>query len=111
MAARENEAQTVILDRLLLVLSGARIRDLLDDLGVFIHTGKAGVAAQAVDRFKPPDGHEPGNRVGRHPIARPLFGGRDECVVFGFLGTLKAAEEPHKGREDTSPIAAVDCLE
>jgi hypothetical protein len=40
-----------------------------------------------------------------------LFGGRDERVVFGFLGAFEAAEEPYEGCENASSVAAVDRLE
>ena len=72
---------------------------------------EARLAAQAVDRLEAADGDEPRDRIGRHAIARPLFGRRDERVVFRFLGALEAAEQPHEGREDASPVAAVDRLE
>jgi hypothetical protein len=31
--------------------------------------------------------------------------------VLGFLGAFEAAEQPHEGGENASPVAAVNCLE
>ena len=111
MAAGEDQAQAIVLDRLLLVLAWARIGDLLDCFSVFVDAGEAGLAAKAVDCLEPANGNEPRDRIGRHAVARPLFGGCDEGVVFGFLGAFEAAEEPNEGCEDASSVAAVDSLE
>ena len=111
MAAGEDQAQAIVLDRFLLLLCGARIRDLFDCFGVFVDAGEAGIAAKAVDCFEPANGNEPRDRIGRHAVARPLFGSRDEGVVFGFLGAFEAAEEPYERCEDASSVAAVDRFE
>src|SRR4051794_13492637 len=70
-----------------------------------------GVAPESVDRLEPADRDEPGDRIGRHAVARPLLGGGDESVVLGFLGALETAEQADQGGEDASPVAAVDRLE
>ena len=66
---------------------------------------------EVVDGLEAADGDEPGDRVGRHAVAGPLLRCRDERVVFRFLGHLETAKQPHEGREDASPVAAVDRLE
>src|SRR4051794_9596335 len=76
-----------------------------------VHAREAGVAPESVDRLEPADRNEPGDRIGRHAVSRPLLGGGDESVVLGFLGALETAEQADQGGEDASPVAAVDRLE
>ncbi len=111
MATGEDQAQAIVLDRFPLVVAGRGIGDFRDHPGMVVDAGVAGVAAQPVDGLEAAGGDEPGNRVGGHTVARPLFGGCDERVMFGFLGAFEAAEQADEGREDASPVAAVDRLE
>jgi hypothetical protein len=82
-----------------------------------LHVEQAGlrregaIAADAVDRAIARGGHEPGARVGGHPVAGPALGGDRERFLGGFLGELEVAEEADQGGEDAAPLVAKDLLE
>ena len=45
------------------------------------------------------DRDEPGARILRHPVARPLTGGRDQGLLDGVLGGVEVSVAPHQGAE------------
>ena len=111
MAAGEDQAQAVVANRLLQDLVSGRIGNLLDDIGMVVKAGEARVSANPVDGLEAADRDKPGDRVGRHTVTRPLLCGGGKGVMFGVLGQLKAPEQPDEGRENASPVTAVDRLE
>jgi hypothetical protein len=64
-----------------------------------------------VDRLEPPGRDQPRPRVGRHAVARPLFGGGDEGFVQPLLGKIEIADESDQRGEDAPRLGAVDVLD
>ena len=67
--------------------------------------------AQVVDGLEAPSGNQPGARVARDTVARPLLDGGDEGVVQGLLGQLEIAEQADKGRQHAPRLLAVQRLD
>ena len=113
MAAREDEAQAV-------VLVGGRVRgqgaqDLVAGIvGVAVgHVGelldaRVGGARppQAVERAPPRGDGQPGPDVARDAVARPGRGRVDVGVLEGVLGELEVAEVADERGEDPRPLVA-----
>ena len=72
---------------------------------------EARLLAHAVDRLEAPGRNQPGERIGRHAVLRPLRGGRDEGVVHRLLGAIEIAEQPDQRRQHAARMAAVDRLQ
>ena len=69
---------------------------------------EAGPAAQRVDRLEAAGGDQPGPRVGRHAVARPLLDRRGEGVVQRLLGEVEVAEQADERGEHAARFGAVD---
>jgi hypothetical protein len=84
VAAREDQPQPVVFD--VFVIGRRRRGDFLDPAGDLVHRCvKPRAAADGIDGFEPARGDEPRTGIGRHTVARPLFGGRCKRVVQGLL--------------------------
>ncbi len=108
MAAREDQAELVVLNALL-VGPGRRILD--GDVGRVPHIVKrveALAASQAVDGLEASGGYEPCARIGRHTVPRPLLDGCPEGVVQRFLGDVEVAEQADQRGQHASRIRKVD---
>ena len=91
--------------------SSRRLRvvgDRVDLLGDVVDRVEARLPAQAVDRLEAPGRDEPGARIGRHAVARPLLERRAKRVVQRFLGEVEVAEQAHQRREDAARLGAVN---
>ncbi len=111
MAAGEDEAQAVVLDRVARVPArlpaGRIVGDRVDVPGGVVEGDEAPLAPDPVDAAKPPRRDEPRDRVRRNALRGPLLRGRDEGVVQGVLGEIEAAEEAHQSREDAPAFLAI----
>src|SRR5690606_17632729 len=101
VTAREDQTQTVVLGPLPVEvrregLLGAAMQALGD---VGLGRIEALAAADRVDCLEPPGRDEPGARVIRHALARPLLDGGPKRLVQRFLGEIEVAEEPDQRRE------------
>ena len=61
-------------------------------------------ATNPVDATKSAGEDEPGERVGRHALAGPLFGRSDGSIVQCIFGCVAAAEQPHLRRIHTPAL-------
>ena len=78
----------------------------------FRHRGiEAALPAQPVDGLEASGGDQPGARIVRHAVPRPLRGGGDEGLVQRFLGTVEIAEQADERCQDTLPLGPVDGLD
>ena len=71
---------------------------------------ESGASADCVDRLEAASRYQPGARVGRHAIARPLLQRRRESFVQRFLGEIEVAEQAYQGGEDLPRVRAVDSI-
>src|SRR4030095_8618605 len=58
--------------------------------------------------LKPRGGPEPGARIGRHAIARPLLHRGPERLVQGLLGEIEVAEQADQGGENATRLGTVN---
>ena len=111
MAAGEDEAQPVVLDR---ILGGARgIRRFLglQVLDRVVGPADARGLAQRVDALEACRGDEPGARVLRHAVARPLLDGRRERFLHRLLRAVEVPEQADQRREHPPRFLAPDRLD
>jgi hypothetical protein len=107
VAASEDEAQAVVFDRVGVGRSLGRKRfDLL-----FIENIKPCLAADAVDRLEAARRDQPGARIGRNALARPLLQGGAESLVQRLFGEVEVADQPHERGEDAARFRAVQPVE
>ena len=71
---------------------------------------EARAPADAVDGLEAAGRHEPGARIRRHAVARPLLERRPESVVQRLLGEVEVAEQADQRREDAPRFGAIDGL-
>lgn len=57
------------------------------------------------------DADEPAARVVRHPLLRPLAGGRQQGLLHGVLGGVEVAVAADEGAEDLRRVAAQQVLD
>src|SRR6202521_3697899 len=107
MAAGENEAQPIILDAFAVQRRGI-IGYVLNLLGDIVDRDKARLSAYAVDGLEASGGDQPGPRILRHAIARPLLERRPERIVQRFFGQVEVAEEADQCRENAARFGAID---
>ena len=69
------------------------------------------VTADAVDGAVARRAHQPGTRVGRHAVARPVIGRDGERLLRGVLGEVEIAEDADQDGQDASPLLAEDLVE
>ncbi len=111
MAAGEDEAQPVVLDRVL-----GRARGIRRILGLEVQDGVVGTVdardlAQRVDALEAGRGDEPGARVLRHAVAGPLLDGRRERLLHRLLGAVEVPEQADQRREHAARFLAPDRLD
>ena len=111
MAAREDQAQPIVLDRgrvfgRRMVDARLELRGQRDQRAI-----ESPPSAQGVDGFEAARGHEPRHRIGRHALRGPLLDGRDERVVQRLLGQVEVPEEANEGGEHAPRVGAIDGLD
>src|SRR5215213_219991 len=113
MTAGEDQAQPVILDFLVGLFQGV-VRVGTGLLSEIIQRGiNAGITAQRVNRLEAPGRNEPGARIGRYSIPRPLFHCNPESVLQGVFGKVKIAEQTDQGGKYAArlrPVKAIDLV-
>ena len=107
MAAGEDQAQAVVLDRLGLrrLLGGDRL-----DLAV-VERVVARAPPDAVDRLEAPGGDEPCARIVRNAFGGPLLERGAEGVMQRFFRDLEIAEQAHECGENAPRFGAVERLD
>jgi len=109
MAAREDEAKAIVLDGVV-VPSGRRGGQRRDRVGHLVHRDEARAPAQGVDRLEPAGRNEPGARVRRHAVSRPLLERGTEGLAQRLLGEIEVAEQTHERGEDAARLGAVEAF-
>jgi hypothetical protein len=107
MAAREDQLEPLVRERLLLHLLLHRVGR-LEQAGL---RGEGAVAADPVDCPVARRGRQPRTGVGRLAGARPALGGDRERLLGGFLGEIEVAEESDQVGQDAAPLLAEDLLQ
>ena len=108
MATGEDQAQPVVFDALR-IRQGRGIDS--RDVGVvtpLIELVETLAAADAVDRFESSGRYEPGARICRHSVARPLFERRPEGVMQRLFGHVEVAEKPDQRGEHLAGVGLID---
>ena len=103
VAAREEQPQQVVVDggrgRLrLLVECSQRVAH-----GLLLLRSAGGLTAHQVDGAAARRQPQPGHRVGRHAVARPVLEGAHRRVLDGVLGQPQVAGPPRQGGQDVAP--------
>ena len=108
MAAGENQAKPVVFDRLCVGPRGViGHRDVGGALGL-VERVEPLAAAQRVDRLEAAGRHEPGARIRRNAVARPLLERRSERVVQGLLGDVEVTQQTDQRGEHTARFGEID---
>ena len=107
MAAGEDQPQAVVLDA-----AGRLCRCLLLLRQPPGQLGERGIKTRpltnAVDSPKTPGRHQPGARVVRHSVARPLRHGRDEGLLHRLLRQIEIAQQADQRSADAAGVAAIE---
>jgi len=105
MAASEDEAELIVGDGRLVLrfLDGLDLHD-----EILPGRVEAGAAAEPVDCLEASGRNQPGHRIGRDAVARPLLGGRGEGVVQALLGEIEAAQQADQRRQHAPTLGAVN---
>ena len=110
MAAGEDQAQAVILDRLRLWLLGDQFR--FQPLRhLLIGNIKARLAPQLVNHLKTPGGNQPGARVLRNPLTRPLVERRGKGLLQRLFREIKVTEQANQCCKGPAGFLAINGLQ
>src|SRR4051812_10957555 len=111
MAAREDQLQALVRDRAVvevwLVHGGGPSIGLQQPRLVL----ERPLSSYTVDRAVAPRGHQPGHRLLRQPVARPLVGRDRKRLLGSLLGQIHVTEEADQGSKDAAPLAPEDPLD
>ncbi len=72
---------------------------------------ESSAATQCIDRLEATGRHQPGPRIGRQALARPLLQRGPEGLVQRFLGEVEVAEQADQRRQYRARLAAVDGID
>jgi hypothetical protein len=107
VAAREDEAKTVVIDVAGLIRNGF----VGSDFNTIGNRRQGSVephaAPQAIDSFETSGGNEPGSRISRDTFSGPNIEGRNECIVQRLLGEVKISQEANQSGEYPPRILAI----
>lgn len=108
MAAGEDEAEAVVLERLFVVRLAVALTcvELLGDPAE--RRVEAGAPAQAVDRLEAAGGDQLGARMVGHAVPGPALDRGRERVVHRLLGQVEIAEQADEGGQHAARLGAVD---
>src|SRR5262245_28210538 len=111
MAAREDQAQAIVLD-VLIVAHNVGAGHILKTAGNALQRGvQTSPATNGVDALELASRNEPRPGIGRNPIARPLLEGRSERLLQRLLGEVEITEQTNQRRQDATRLAAINLLE
>src|SRR5207253_11468249 len=104
VAASEDQAQAIVLDRLALcrLLRGERLGMLL------LQRIEARAPADGIDRLEAAGRDEPGARVRRHAFGGPLLERRAERLVQRLLREVEVDQQAQERRKNTARFRAVN---
>jgi hypothetical protein len=108
VAASEDQTESLVGHRFVVVFLGRELGESLEDLGF---ARQRLLAADPVDRAVAGCGGEPRRGVVRRAISGPSLDGGGECVLEGVLGKFEVAEDADQDREDAAPLLADDSFE
>ena len=112
VAAGEDQPQPVVLDALVVPLGAApAARPRAARRRPSSEASNRARRRMRVDRLEAAGRNQPGARVGRHALARPLLDRRGERVVQRLLGEVEVAEQADQRGEDAARLGAVDRLD
>ena len=103
VAAGEDEAEAVVFDLMGFIAFNGKCFGML-----FFERIEARAAPDGIDRLEAPRRHQPGARIGRDSVARPLLERSAECLVQRLLGEVEVAQKAHQRREDAARLRAID---
>jgi hypothetical protein len=111
MAAGEDQPQPVVLQELVVLVGG--VGGLVVEPGRQLAKGgvEPGPPPQPVDGLEAAGRDQPGARVGRQAVARPLRQRRRERVLERLLGQVEVAEHPDQGGQDPARLGPVEALD
>ena len=69
------------------------------------------IAPDAIYRFIAARPNQPGTRIFRYPLRRPLFHRGDERFLPSLFGRVEIAEQTDQSRENTTRLSAKDCFD
>ena len=105
MTAGKYQAQAVVLDFIAVrrhAFVGNAFRDLV------IERCEAHAAPYRINRFETLCRHQPGARIGRHTLNRPLLERRAKCFVQRFFGDIEVAEQADQRGENTARFSTIN---
>ena len=102
MAAGEDQAQSIVLDAFGIPWRRRVVDDGFDLLGDILDGVEPRAPAYAVDGLEATGRDEPGSRVGRHAITRPLLERRAKRIVQCLLGEVEVAKQTDQRGEDAA---------
>ena len=109
MAAREDQAETIVFYRISLIEIGRGDHRSIKLIG---GRGQRGIEArglaQTINGFEAPGGDQPRARILRHAVARPGIERGDKGVMQRLLGEIEIAEKADECGEHAARIGAID---
>ena len=72
---------------------------------------ETGAPSERIDGLEASGGNEPGTRIGRHAIARPMHDGCEEGFVQRFLGEFEVTKQTNERGENAARVCAVDVVD
>ena len=106
MATGENEAETIVLERL--IVQRDRVNRRFESSRQFCDRCiEPGAPAQDIDRLEPSSGDEPRERITGQPVARPTLDRGRECFVQRLLSQVEVADEANECGQNTARVRAV----
>src|SRR4051794_13682459 len=110
MTASEDQPELIVLDRLVVEHVGLLL--FLELHGEILQRGVAAyLAADFVDRPEAAGRDQPGERVLRTAVARPLRRSRREGIGHRLLCAFEIAEQADERRQHPAGVAAIDGIE
>nr|QPG01998.1 hypothetical protein WM98B_00145 [Acinetobacter nosocomialis] len=107
MAAGEDQPQAVILDAVVVGLFARQVGPVIE----VVNEIEPCPPSQAVDRLEAAGRHQPGARIGRHTLSRPLLERDTKGIVQRLLREIEVAEQANQRREQPARLGPVDHLQ
>lgn len=109
VAAGEDQSQAIVLQP---VVIPVRFLGGIQLIGQQVQRGiEACTPTQPINGLEAPSRNQPGTRVGRYAVVRPLLQRGEEGVVQRFLGQVEVTEQADQRRQHPPRLAPVDGLD